>query len=120
MYVIPTGVLLMGGVLGSLFGGALLAQAIFGGFRSRRARRANGPVARAEPLPRGIRPTKSLRGEPLLEGPPLRYYEEMLFILYGIFGLLFVDVGGVPPPRGLRRRRPHLLKHPLTLSWARP
>jgi hypothetical protein len=77
----------------SLVGGAILAWAIFCGFRSWRARRANGPVARAEPLPRGVRPTKSLRGEPLLERPPLRYYEEMLFILYGIFGLLFVDAG---------------------------
>ena len=93
MYVSSSGSLLWSGVGFSLVGGVILASAIFCGLRSWRARRANGPVARAEPLPRGIRPTKSLRGEPLLEGPPLRYYEEMLFILYGIFGLLFVDVG---------------------------
>jgi hypothetical protein len=93
MYVIPTGVLLMGGVLGSLFGGALLAQAIFRGFRSWRARRANGPVARAEPLPRGGRPAKSLRGEPLLEPPPLRHYEEILLIFQGIIGLMFGALG---------------------------
>jgi hypothetical protein len=93
VYVASRGTLLLAGVLFSLVGGALLTWTIFRGLRSWRARRANGPVARAEPLPRGVRPTKSLRGEPLLEGPPLRYYEEMLFILYGIFGLLFVDAG---------------------------
>src|ERR1700741_1513777 len=53
MYVIPTGVLLIGGVLGSLFGGALLAQAIFGGFRSWRARRGDGTGGRGGAPPRG-------------------------------------------------------------------
>lgn len=91
--MIPKGDLLLGGVLLSLFGGGLLAEVIFGGFRSWQARRANGPAARAEPLPRGVQPTKSLRGEPLLERPPLRYYEEMLLIVYGIIGLMFGALG---------------------------
>ena len=94
MYVASRGTDLMFGVAGSLFGGALLAGSIFGGFRSWRARRANGPAARTEPLHRGVRPTKSLHGEPLLEGPPLRYYEEMLLIFYGVIGLIF-GAGGV-------------------------
>jgi hypothetical protein len=93
MYVIPRGVLLLGGVVGSVLGGALLAQAVFCGLRSWHTRRANGPTARAEPLPRGVQPTKSLRGEPLLERPPVRYYEEMLLIFYGIIGLMFGGFG---------------------------
>lgn len=93
MYVASRGTLLLACVPFSLIGCALLTWAIFRLFRSWRARRANGPAARAEPLPRGVRPTKSLRGEPLLERPPLRYYEEMLVILYGTVGLLFAAIG---------------------------
>jgi hypothetical protein len=36
---------------------------------------------------------KSLRGEPLLEGQPPRYDEEMLMILYGTVGLMFGAIG---------------------------
>src|ERR1700704_5051259 len=89
MYAASRGLNLLMGVSFSLAGGGLLAESIFLGFRSRRARRGNGPVARTVPLPRGVRPTKSLRGEPLLERPPLRYYEEMLLIFYGVVGLMF-------------------------------
>jgi hypothetical protein len=76
-----------------LAGVAILTWAIVRGFRSRHARRANGLAARTEPLPRGVRPMKSLRGEPLLERPPLRYHEDMLLILYGIIGLMFGAIG---------------------------
>jgi len=93
MYVASRGSLLLAGVPFSLIGGALLTWAVFRLFRSWHAQRTNGPVARAEPLPRGVRPTKSLRGEPLLEPPPLKYYEEMQLIWYGAFGLVFAAVG---------------------------
>ena len=93
MYVSSRGSLLWSGVLACLVGGTILTWSIFHLFRSWRARRANGPAARPEPLPRGVRPTKSLRGEPLLERPPMRYYKEMLLIWYGAVGLLFVEAG---------------------------
>ncbi|MGH3212879.1 MAG: hypothetical protein ACRDNO_34475, partial [Trebonia sp.] len=72
---------------------AVLTATIFRGFRSWQARRANGSLARAEQLLPGFQPTKSLRGEPLLEGPPPRYDEEMRLILYGLAGLMFGWIG---------------------------
>ena len=93
MYVASRGSLLLAGVPFFLIGGTILTWAAYRGFRSWQARRANGPAARTAPLPRGVRPTKSLRGEPLLERPPLRYHEEMLSIAYGTVGLLFAWVG---------------------------
>jgi hypothetical protein len=92
MYVASKGLLLVWGILACLFGGALLTWSIFRAFRSWPARRANGSVAWTEP-PLRIRPTKSLRGEPLLDPPPLRYYEAMYAILFGIVGLGFAALG---------------------------
>jgi hypothetical protein len=85
--------LLQAGILFSLGGGAMLTEAIFRGFRSWRARRTNGSVARTEPLLRRIRSTKSLLGEPLLESPPVRYWEAMHVIFRGIVGLAVAGLG---------------------------
>jgi hypothetical protein len=93
MYVASRGFLLVAGIWSFLGGGALLTESVFRAFRSWPARRANGSVARTEPPLRRIRPTKSLRGEPLLDPPPLRYYEAMYAILFGIVGLGFAAIG---------------------------
>jgi hypothetical protein len=81
--------LLVGAVF-SLLGSAALAAGIF---RAWRARLASGSVPWADLLLGRVRQRKSLVGESLLESQPLKQYEVLAGIFYGIVGLGFAAIG---------------------------
>jgi hypothetical protein len=78
-----------------LLGSAVVAGSIFRVFRALRARRASVPLTWADLLPRRVRPTKSLVGEPLLEPPPLEDDDDEVVrgMFFGIVGLGFAAIG---------------------------
>ncbi len=95
-------------LIGSVFflaGSTALAAGIS---RAWRARLASRSVKWADLLlGRTARQANSLLGEPLLESP-LKQYEVLMGIFYGIVGLVFAAIGVWQLLAGLRHRRPYL------------
>jgi hypothetical protein len=81
---------LLVGTVFFLFGSAALTAGIF---RAWRARLASGSVPWEDLLLGRARQAKSLLGESLPESPPLKQYEMLAGIFYGIVGLVIAAIG---------------------------